>query len=105
MEQVGPKGPSIASSLRSNERPSQTWKAFLDNHVTKLVSVDFFTVPTATFRVLLVFRVLAYHRRPVVHFNVREHPMATGQEMYPDKRDAARAAKDKIGHPSRFAGI
>ena len=32
--------------------PSQTWRAFLNNHVQDLVSTDFFTVPTATFRVL-----------------------------------------------------
>jgi hypothetical protein len=32
--------------------PSQTWRAFLENHVADLVSIDFFTVPTATFRVL-----------------------------------------------------
>src|SRR5262249_11887793 len=36
---------------RRKRPPSQTWKAFLDNHVRELVSVDFFTVPTATFRV------------------------------------------------------
>ena len=30
---------------------SQTWKAFLNNHIQDLVSIDFFTVPTATFRV------------------------------------------------------
>jgi hypothetical protein len=37
---------------RTRRPPSQTWKTFLDNHVGDLVSVDFFTVPTATFRVL-----------------------------------------------------
>ena len=34
--------------------PSQTWRAFLNNHVQDLVSVDFFTVPTVSFRVLFV---------------------------------------------------
>jgi len=29
--------------------PSQTWRAFVDNHVEELVSIDVFTVPTATF--------------------------------------------------------
>ena len=63
--------------------PSQTWKAFLNNHVTDLVSIDFFTVPTATFRVLFVLVVLAHERRRVVHYNVTEHPTAgwTGQQM------------------------
>src|SRR5207253_2537674 len=29
---------------------SQTWRTFLENHLADLVSVDFFVVPTATFR-------------------------------------------------------
>src|SRR5437879_11886440 len=43
--------------------PSQTWRTFLTNHVPDLVSLDFFTVPTARLRVLLVFVVLAHDRR------------------------------------------
>ncbi len=56
--------------------PSQTWRTFLANHVRDLVSLDFFTVPTAGLRVLFVFLVLAHHRRRVVHFNVTGHPTA-----------------------------
>jgi hypothetical protein len=41
-----------------------------------LVSMDFFTVPTLTGRVLFVFVLLAHHRRRIVHFNVTEHPTA-----------------------------
>jgi len=46
-------------------------------------SIDFFTVPTATFRVLFVLIVLAHHRRRILHFNVTEHPTAewTAQQM------------------------
>src|SRR5467141_4427 len=54
--------------------PSQTWRTFLANHVRDLVSLDFFTVPTARLRVLFVLVVLAHDRRRVVHFNVTEHP-------------------------------
>ena len=63
--------------------PSQTWRTFLANHVRDLVSLDFFTVPTAGLRVLFVFLVLAHHRRRVVHFNVTEHPTAhwTAQQL------------------------
>lgn len=63
--------------------PSRTWKAFLGNHVNELVSVNFFTVPTATFRELFVLLVLAHQRRRVLHFNVTEHPTAvwTAQQM------------------------
>ncbi len=40
---------------RRPKLPSQTWRTFLENHLADLVSVDFFVVPTATFRVLYVF--------------------------------------------------
>src|SRR5437868_6055181 len=58
--------------------PSQTWRTFLANHVCDLVSLDFFTVPTARLRVLFVLVVLAHHRRRVVHFNVTEPPPPAG---------------------------
>jgi putative transposase len=63
--------------------PSQTWRTFLANHVGDLVSLDFFTVPTARLRVLFVLVVLAHDRRRVVHFNVTEHPTAhwTAQQI------------------------
>ena len=38
---------------RRRKPPSQTWRTFLDNHAHDLVSVDFFVVPSATFRLLL----------------------------------------------------
>jgi putative transposase len=68
---------------RRTKPPSQNWRAFLDNHVEDLVSIDFFTVPTATFRVLFVLIVLAHDRRRIVHFNVTDHPTAewTAQQM------------------------
>jgi len=74
---------------RRPKPPSQTWRTFLQNHVADLVSVDFFVVPTATFRVLYVFVVLLHHRRQVVHFNVTDSPTAawTAQqivEAFPD---------------------
>ncbi len=61
---------------RRPKPPSQTWRTFLENHLTDLVSVDFFVVPTETFRVLYVFVVLMHHRRQVVHFNVTDSPTA-----------------------------
>jgi putative transposase len=63
--------------------PSPTWKPFLNNHVKDLVSCDFFTVPTVTFKVLFVFVLLAHERRRIVHFNVTEHPTAqwTAQQI------------------------
>jgi transposase InsO family protein len=69
--------------IRHRKPPSQTWRTFLDNHVSDLVSVDFFTVPTATFRILYVFVILRHDRREIVHFNVTEHPTAqwTAQQI------------------------
>jgi putative transposase len=63
--------------------PSQTWRTFIDNHATELVSIDFLTVSTATFRILFVLIVLAHDRRRVVHFNVTDHPTSgwTAQQM------------------------
>jgi len=62
---------------RCPKPPSQTWKTFLANHLGETVSIDFFTVPTITFRVLFVVIVLVHERRRVVHFNVTEHPTAS----------------------------
>jgi putative transposase len=59
---------------RFRKPPSQTWRTSLTNHLAPTVAIDCFTVPTATFRVLFVFVVLAHKRRWVVHFGVTEHP-------------------------------
>ena len=56
--------------MRDRRPPSQTWRTFLENHIKQLVSVDFFTIPTVSFRILYVFIVLAHERRRVLHFNV-----------------------------------
>ncbi len=56
--------------------PSQTWRTFLANHLTSLVSVDLFTVPTIRFQILYVFLVLAHDRRRILHFCVTAHATA-----------------------------
>src|SRR5437870_526156 len=87
---------------RRPKPPSQTWRTFLQNHLADLVSVDFFVVPTATFRVLYVFVVLLHHRRRVVHFNVTETPTAawTAQqivEAFPDDSAPRYLLRDRDG--------
>src|SRR5215813_11321890 len=75
---------TVSRILRGLRRPpTQTWKTFLHNHLGQLVSIDFFTVPTVTLRVLFVFIVLEHRRREVLHFNVTEHPTAawTSQQI------------------------
>jgi transposase InsO family protein len=81
---------TVSRLVRRPHRPrSQTWRTFLTNHVAALGSIDFFTVPTLTGRILFVFVVLLHRRRRIVHFNVTEHPTAawTAQqvvEAFPD---------------------
>jgi transposase InsO family protein len=75
-------GIDVAKSTVEKYRPrttgshSPTWRTFLDSHLKDLVSVDFFIVPTVSFKVLFVFLVLSHDRRRVVHFNVTQHPTA-----------------------------
>jgi putative transposase len=68
---------------RGDRSPSATWRTFLHLHLKELVAIDFFIVPTATFKVLFVFLVLAHDRRRIIHFNVTEHPTAqwTAQQL------------------------
>ena len=80
---IGERSVSRSMPPKPRTPPSQTWRTFLDNHVGSLTSIDFFTVPTATFRVLYVFFVLAHDRRRVLHFNVTDAPSAawTAQQI------------------------
>jgi putative transposase len=62
--------------VRQPKPPSQAWCTFLKNHSQQLASMDFFTVPTISFRILYVFIVFSHERRRVIHFNVTSHPTA-----------------------------
>jgi hypothetical protein len=47
---------TVSGVLRpSGGHPLKTWKTFVHNHLGHLVSMDFFTVPTITMKVLFVF--------------------------------------------------
>ena len=50
------------------------WRTFLKLHAEGITAMDFFTVPTATFRVLYVWFVNDHARRKILHFNVTAHP-------------------------------
>ena len=69
--------------VRLRRPPSPSWRALLKNHLPEIVALDFFTVPTAGFRVLFVLIVMAHDRRRILHFSVTEHPTAewTAQQM------------------------
>ena len=52
---------TVAKYMIRDEKPrSQTWRTFLDNQLQDIVAIDFFTAPTATFRVLYCFVVLRH---------------------------------------------
>src|SRR6202521_1910426 len=87
---------------RRGRPPSQTWRTFLANHTARLVSMDFFTVPTFTGRVLFVFVLLAHQRRRIVHFAITDHPTAawTAQqiiEAFPDETAPRWLMRDRDG--------
>jgi transposase InsO family protein len=74
---------------RTSPRPSPTWRVFLTTHARDIVAIDFFLVPTLTFRLLFVFVMLRHERRELLHLNVTDHPTATWTarqivEAFPD---------------------
>lgn len=55
-------------------KPAKGWLTFLRNHREAIAAMDFFTVPTVTFRLLYCFFVISHDRRHILHFNVTRHP-------------------------------
>src|SRR6478752_878380 len=45
------------------DRPLQTWRTFLSNHMEGIASIDLFVVPTIAFQRLFAFLVLGHRRR------------------------------------------
>jgi len=45
---------SVKSMNRPWKPPSQTWRTFLKNHMKNTYAIDFFTVPTANFKLFVV---------------------------------------------------
>jgi transposase InsO family protein len=102
---------------RRTRPPSPTWRSFLANHADCLASVDFFVVPTVTFRLLYGFVVLCHHRRRIAHFSVTTHPAAQWvarqiKEAFPfDEapryliRDRDAAYGERFGHCLELMGV
>jgi len=68
---------TIAKYMVRQPRPApQTWRTFIQNHMTEIAAIDFFTVHTAAFRTFYVFVILSLDRRRIVHFNVTTNPTA-----------------------------
>ena len=66
----------LARRKPSSDDARQNWLAFLSNHREAIAAMDFFTVPTLTFRLLYCFFVIDHNRRRILHFNVTAHPTA-----------------------------
>ncbi len=62
--------------IRRRGPPSQTWRTFLSIHAKDIIALDFFTVPTATFRILFILIILSHNRRRILHVNETKHPTA-----------------------------
>ena len=58
------------------DRPLQTWKTFLRNHMEGIASIDLFVVPTIGFQQLFAFLVLDHERRRLLWFAVTRNPTA-----------------------------
>ena len=62
--------------------------------------MDFFTVPTLTFRLLYCFFVIDHQRRKILHFNVTSHPTSEWvcqqlREAFPDASPYKHAILDR----------
>jgi transposase InsO family protein len=67
----------------------QQWQTFLTNRREAIAAMDFFTLPTVTFRLLYCFFVIDHAKRRVLHCNVTPHPTAEWvcqqlQEAFPN---------------------
>jgi putative transposase len=87
---------------RTPRRPSPTWRTFLAVHAREIVAVDFFLVPTLTFRLFFVFVVLRHDRRELLHVNVTDHPTAAWTarqivEAFPDDTAPRYLLRDRDG--------
>jgi hypothetical protein len=58
------------------DRPLQTWKTFLRNHMEGIASIDLFVVPTIAFEQLFAFLVLGHGRRQLLWIAVTRNPTA-----------------------------
>jgi transposase InsO family protein len=70
---------TVARYLRRVRRrgdPAKRWLTFLANHREAIVALDFFTVPTVTFKLLYCFFAIEHGRRRILHVNTTRHPSA-----------------------------
>jgi hypothetical protein len=95
---------------RVRRRPEnrQSWLTFLRNHREVIVAMDFFTVPTVSFRVLYVWFAIRHARREVVHWGVTENPTSAWvvqqlREAFPYDEAGGRAKYLLLDRDSTFS--
>jgi hypothetical protein len=74
------------------DRPLQTWKTFLRNHMEGIASIDLFVVPTIAFEQLFAFLVLGHRRRQLLWIAVTRNPTAAPKYLVRDNDRAFGAA-------------
>lgn len=62
--------------VKPRRPPSPSWRTFLHNHANAIASIDFFVVPTISFKLLYGFVVLRHGRRQLLSVAVTTHPTA-----------------------------
>lgn len=65
----------LPKPTRDRSKSSQTWRTFISNHMDVTWAMDFFVVPTLTFKLLYVFVIVSHDRRNIIHFGVTRHPV------------------------------
>jgi hypothetical protein len=68
---------SVSRYLHAVQRrgdPGKRWLTFLRNHREAIVAMDFFTVPTVSFRVLYCLFIIEHARRRILYFHLTAHP-------------------------------
>jgi hypothetical protein len=73
--QVAQSTVSIYMVPRS-DRPLQTWKTFVRNHMEGIASIDLFVVPTIAFQQLFAFLVLGHVGTTLISVGWRTYPNA-----------------------------
>src|SRR5262249_21900250 len=71
-----PSSRSRGTCADDHRSPPPPGAPFLAPHGHEIAAVDFFVVPTLTFRLLFGFVVLRHQRRELLHVNVSGHPTA-----------------------------
>src|SRR5712671_6228868 len=83
---------SVSRYIRAIQRrgdPGRRWLIFLRNHREAIVAMDFFTVPTVSFRVLYCLFIIEHARRRILYFHVTAQPNSDWvtqqlREAFPD---------------------